>query len=458
MKLQTEFIPLKDGSQICAPSNITLMTAYVLWEQGDWFEDEIRFARVFTKPSMAALDIGANYGLYSNAIAKKLGPKGRLWCFEPTPNTAEALRATIKRNKYKGRVKVLEYGLSDQAGSATFYMSPNAELNSLEPTEGAFTRKQTIELTTLDDFMSQHSLPTIDFIKLDAEGEELNILRGGKAFFERHAPLVMFELMHVDKVNQALLNEFKAMNFALYYLIPGLNTLAPFEQDKGFDRFLLNLFAVPLDRIPGYEQEGVLVGRAESVNEPPGNEYVERCKALVAGPSGLPDPESKHGRIMLHLAAAMNKEQPMQARYQSLSEGYQLLGEAGVEDASPEMLATAARLSFHIGQREAGLGMLERFLRQFVAQGKLPEVTESYMAPHRALDGRPLAEDPGVNLCASMVESFIRMGHRSGYFAGSSLIPHFKVLKQLGALSPDMARREKVALARAAAMQTGGSK
>lgn len=456
MKLQTEFIPLSDGSQICAPSNITLMTAYVLREQGDWFEDEIRFVRNFIKPHMAALDIGANYGLYSNAIARKLGPKGRLWCFEPTPNTAEALRATIKRNKYRGRVKVLELGLSDHVGTATFYMSPNAELNSLEPAEGAYTRQQSIQLTTLDEFLKQQTLPDIDFVKLDAEGEELNILSGAQAFFKRHSPLVMFELMHVDRVNHQLLDAFKELDFALYYLIPGLNVLAPFDPEHKFDSFLLNLFAVPNSRIEAYERDGVLVRASEDEVTALDPTDIENNKALVAGPQGLPDAESTHGQILLLLASAMDKTRSKQYRYQCLCQAYDRLKSSDLTQASPELLATATRLAFNLGQREVGLGMLERFLREYAVQGRLPAVAESYIAPHRALDRAGLAKDININLCASMVDAFIRMAHRSGYFAGTSLMPHFNILKQLGALSPDLARREKVALARAAAMQTGG--
>lgn len=107
------------------------MSNFVLREQGDWFEDEIHFVRKFIKPDMVALDIGANYGLYSSAIAKSLGDKGKLWCFEPTPNTADALRRTIEKNDLSKRVEIIEAGLSDHVGTATFYMTPNAELNSL---------------------------------------------------------------------------------------------------------------------------------------------------------------------------------------------------------------------------------------------------------------------------------------------------------------------------------------
>ncbi len=51
------------GIEICLPDSLQLMTPYVLLEQEDWFEDEIRFVRSLVRPGMQAVDIGANYGV-----------------------------------------------------------------------------------------------------------------------------------------------------------------------------------------------------------------------------------------------------------------------------------------------------------------------------------------------------------------------------------------------------------
>ena len=189
MKLTTQFIALNDGTEICAPDDVKLMTNFVLREQGDWFEDEIKFVREYIQPEMNVLDIGANYGLYTNAMAQTMRSNkqhvlGSIWCFEPTPDTASALRETIDQNSYDN-IEVIEVGLSDKKGDATFYLSDNAELNSL--TKGkTSSREVMVKLETLDDCCNQFFWPKIDFVKLDAEGEEINILKGGQKFFEKN--------------------------------------------------------------------------------------------------------------------------------------------------------------------------------------------------------------------------------------------------------------------------------
>ena len=58
---------------IVVPDQVQLMTTYVLREQEDWFEDEIKFLRSYLRAGMHAVDIGANYGLYALSIARCVG-------------------------------------------------------------------------------------------------------------------------------------------------------------------------------------------------------------------------------------------------------------------------------------------------------------------------------------------------------------------------------------------------
>ena len=460
MKLATEFIPLKDGTQICAPSNITLMSSYVLREQGDWFEDEIHFVRKFIKPGMISLDIGANYGLYATAIAKHMGPKGRLWCFEPTPNTAEALRNTFKKNKYRGRVKVVEAGLSNQEGIATFFMSPNAELNTLEPGDEAFMQEQAIELLTLDGYARDAGLSKVDFVKLDAEGEEVRIVEGGLTFFRDFSPLVMFELMHVERVNEELLGKFSELGYGFYYLVPGLNTLAPYEQGMVVDRYLLNLFALKADRVNEFKAAGVIVERLSRCGDDhfAVTENYLANKVVARLPEGLkiPEPTTDFGKVLSLLLLARNPKLTKQERFNALTTAYQqFVQDMVIEQASPELLASAARVALDLGERDRGVSLLEFFVQKFLVSGDLPKIEQIYYPAGRAHDAKPLVCPDSVSqsFCAMMIDEYVRKSHRSGYFVGGAQMPCFAALKRLGALSKEMAAREHVAKARDVAMR-----
>src|SRR5271156_2964838 len=74
---------IRDGLTIVVPPTLSAITTYVLLEQEDWFEKEIRFLRCFLNPGMNAIDIGANLGVYSLSLARLVGPNGRVFSYEP---------------------------------------------------------------------------------------------------------------------------------------------------------------------------------------------------------------------------------------------------------------------------------------------------------------------------------------------------------------------------------------
>lgn len=56
-------VEIAGGAQVCVPNDVRLMTPYVLQEQHDWFEDEIKFLRGTLRPGQYVVDCGANYGV-----------------------------------------------------------------------------------------------------------------------------------------------------------------------------------------------------------------------------------------------------------------------------------------------------------------------------------------------------------------------------------------------------------
>ena len=92
-----ESIEITDGLQVVVPQSNALLTPFVLKEQGDWFEDEIRFIRRLIQPDMNIVDIGANYGLYTLSSSLKASA-GKVWAFEPTATVMECLRESISIN------------------------------------------------------------------------------------------------------------------------------------------------------------------------------------------------------------------------------------------------------------------------------------------------------------------------------------------------------------------------
>ena len=234
-------ITITGDIKVTVPASNQYMTTFVLQEQHDWFEDEMHFVRHFIKPGMNIIDIGANHGLYTLTFANIIGDSGRVWAFEPTEATAESLRSSIVDNQFKN-IELIQAGLSNKTGSVELFTSPNSELNSLSKEVVPGDKHETISVDTLDNCRNTYGWDNIDFIKLDAEGEEDNILKAGFKLLSDMSPLIMFELKHADNVNLPLIKRFKSMGYNCYRLLPGLNILIPFNSELPFDAYLLNLF------------------------------------------------------------------------------------------------------------------------------------------------------------------------------------------------------------------------
>src|SRR5690348_11604539 len=103
---------IRGNARICFPGPLDKTTRYVLLEQEDWFEDEIRFVRRWLRAGMRALDVGAAFGVYTVAMAQAVGDSGRVFAFEPTPDTAQFLERNLSLNELRN-VALIGAAVSD---------------------------------------------------------------------------------------------------------------------------------------------------------------------------------------------------------------------------------------------------------------------------------------------------------------------------------------------------------
>lgn len=151
------------------------------------------FFEKYIKPGATVLDIGAHIGLYSVFFAKK--SNGKVYSFEPTPDTGAVLRETVAINKLQNNITVVPAAVSFQPGMATFFISKTEEIatgNSLVDVDfGENYRRDggyEVEVVSIDDFVQKNNLqPSV--LKIDAEGVELEVLRGAKNTFLNFRPV-----------------------------------------------------------------------------------------------------------------------------------------------------------------------------------------------------------------------------------------------------------------------------
>lgn len=141
----------------------------------------------FNMPKKPILfDVGANHGYYTLLLAKNF-PKGEIHAFEPGKTTFEIYKKNIseKLSSMKN-IKFNNFGMSDKAGEATlYYDNPGSGLASVYKRELDYlnidySKSESIILNTIDNYCIENNISDIDFLKMDVEGNELNVLKGAK--------------------------------------------------------------------------------------------------------------------------------------------------------------------------------------------------------------------------------------------------------------------------------------
>ena len=161
---------------------------------------ETAFVGRCLQPGMIVLDIGAHHGYYTLLASSRVGAEGRVFAFEPSPREHKALREHLELNGCRN-VVVEELALGREQRVAELYVVSGHETgcNSLRRpiTEGTAVARK-VPVVRLDDWIEGRRIRRVDFVKLDVEGGELDVLKGGGKLFERRPrPAVLAEVQDV---------------------------------------------------------------------------------------------------------------------------------------------------------------------------------------------------------------------------------------------------------------------
>jgi len=141
-------------------------------------------------------DIGANIGLFS-LYFKLIYPELIVHAFEPESINHTCLQESIKSFSMKN-FHLNKIGLSDVSGSAQLYIDKMNMGGASVNQAGADRELAEIKLSTLDDYVTNNNIQRIDVIKIDVEGIEEKIIKGGMNSLRRFKPVIIFECMHAE--------------------------------------------------------------------------------------------------------------------------------------------------------------------------------------------------------------------------------------------------------------------
>lgn len=151
------------------------------------------------------IDIGAYQGNFTLVASKKI-KTGMIYSFEPCISSYEILRINVELHKLTN-VKTFNMVVCDKTGSTTIYWRPGAQCISRIfdiPTDNNEYFPNDVLSTSLDDVhnLFKYKMATIDCIKVDIEGAEIELFRGAKKFFDRNKQCKVILELHSSNIRQ----------------------------------------------------------------------------------------------------------------------------------------------------------------------------------------------------------------------------------------------------------------
>jgi FkbM family methyltransferase len=158
-----------------------------LFRSGELYESATTFLALGAlRPGDLAMDIGAHVGYFAILFRLGVGVEGTVMAFEPMPDTYRRLLRNVMANGFSN-VLPLPLAMADRSGMATFHLNPDNEGESslLQSSAGEACQ---VQVTCLDDLFRDGIRKRPRLIKMDVEGVEMDVLRGGKSFFGKFPP------------------------------------------------------------------------------------------------------------------------------------------------------------------------------------------------------------------------------------------------------------------------------
>lgn len=191
----------------------------LILEDGFWELHVTLYVQQMVKSGWTCIDVGANAGYIALQMAEKAGLSGKVLAFEPNPRVRDQLYRNISLNQ--GNIAPIEtftYGLGAEEGLYSLGEELGYGLGNASLSKAIDHSKKAgdIKVRTLDSFHFE----SVDFIKIDVEGMEYDVLRGSIETLMRCRPIVLFETLtrqapEIHKKSEEFLKE---RGYLCYYL------------------------------------------------------------------------------------------------------------------------------------------------------------------------------------------------------------------------------------------------
>jgi FkbM family methyltransferase len=182
---------MRDGSLMTI--DLRSPTERSVYWTGEYEPGAVRLLAGALPSGSVVVDVGANIGFFTVALARVAG--ARVYAVEPMPGNVARLRRNVDANGLGGSVTVVAHALGDEPGELWLLPeSAASETGNAAPAAPGVAGAVRVEVRRLDDVADESGIDRCDLLKIDVEGAELAVLRGGEAFVRRFRPSIYLEL------------------------------------------------------------------------------------------------------------------------------------------------------------------------------------------------------------------------------------------------------------------------
>jgi FkbM family methyltransferase len=157
---------------------------------GGYQLSDLAMLRSFVRPGDCVLDIGAHIGTFAVPLAQAVGPSGRLVAFEPVSAHAEVLRRNLEANSVASWASTRAIALGS---GVPLFAHPDPE-NTGHSTVGLDGDGEEVQAMEWDTWWASEGCAPVHVVKIDVEGMEWAVLRGGRRLLEKCCPILQFEV------------------------------------------------------------------------------------------------------------------------------------------------------------------------------------------------------------------------------------------------------------------------
>ncbi|MDD7391898.1 MAG: FkbM family methyltransferase [Fusobacteriaceae bacterium] len=231
------------------------MISQISSRYGEWADVEVSVFKEILSEGDNVVEVGANLGLHSIPIAKIIGDKGKLICFEPQRIIYQHLCCNIALNSLVN-VETYQYGVSDintklYIESTDYNEAWNYGSFSLDKgfsTEAEYqgvVKKELTKIIKLDDFESIKKLSSLDLIKADVEGFEIRLLNGAKNIIDKFKPFLFVEC-NLNSIANEIIQKINELGYKPYWIISARYQECNYFNAEQFERGEdFNLLCIP---------------------------------------------------------------------------------------------------------------------------------------------------------------------------------------------------------------------